>query len=156
MSKITNWYIPSTKGGKDVSLHYKLSVVQVPKLTHTTSATLLKSNTPETKECLSEPNQSAVLWRDISRWFGEEIRRILTSIQDVSFEEVEELRLRVAQPLLIRTSDTDYFINQEGRVTTPEKAYFVNREDLAGTLERMTHSSVYAAEEDLKIGRAHV
>lgn len=135
-----------------MSLHYKLSVVQAPKLTPTKPATLLTSNTPETKESFSELNHSAVLWMDISRWFGKEIRSILSSIKDVSFREVEELRLRVSQPLLIRTSDRDYFINQEGRITTPAEAYFVNREDLAGTLERMTHSSVYAAEEDLKQG----
>lgn len=126
-----------------MSLHYKLSVVKAPELIHAES---------ETNESLSGSNQSAVLWMDISRWFGEEIRLILASINDVSFNEVEELRLRVAQPLLIRTSDKDYFINQEGRVTSPNKAYFANREDLAGTLERMTHSSVYAAEEDLKQG----
>ncbi|WP_034145693.1 stage III sporulation protein AA [Desulfosporosinus sp. BICA1-9] len=135
-----------------MSLHYKLSVVQAPKLMHNKPAMLAKSLTPQAKESYSEPNQSAVLWLDISRWFSEGIRSILSKINDVGFQEVEELRLRIGQPLLLRTSDKDCFINQEGRVTSPDKAYWVNREDLVGTLERMTHSSVYAAEEDLKQG----
>ena len=135
-----------------MSLHYKLSVVRTPVLLHTKLTDLPESMTSQTEECFSKSNQSAVLWMEISRWFGEEIRLILTRIKDVGFQEVEELRLRMDQPLLVRTSDKDYFINQEGRVTSPDKAYRVNREDLVSTLERMTHSSVYAAEEDLKQG----
>jgi len=97
-------------------------------------------------------DQSAVLWADMMRWFGEEIRSIIDHIRAVPFQEVEEIRLRVGQPLMLRTSDDDLFINQEGGVTNPEKAYLVRREDLVCALERMTHSSLYAAEEDLKQG----
>lgn len=135
-----------------MSLHYKLSVVQAPKLIHNKPAMSAKSLTPQAKENNSESNQSAVLWLDISRWFGERIRLILSNINEVGFQEVEELRLRIGQPLLVRTSEQDYFINQEGRITSPDKAYWMSREDLVSTLERMTHSSVYAAEEDLKQG----
>jgi stage III sporulation protein AA len=88
----------------------------------------------------------------MARWFGEDVRSILDNIKAVTLHEVEELRLRVGQPLLIRTSDKDLFLNREGGVTSPNRAYFVKREDLACALERMTHSSVYAAEEDLRQG----
>ena len=88
----------------------------------------------------------------MARWFGEEISSIIDNIKAVPFQEVEEIRLRVGQPLMVRTSDKDLFINRDGEVTSPEQAYFVMREDLVCALERMTHSSVYAAEEDLKQG----
>ena len=152
MSKSLKQDIPFIKGGNDVSLHYKLSVIQTSELLHAKHTELPESMSSQTDERFSRSNQSAALWMEISRWFGEEIRSILTRIKEVGFQEVEELRLRMDQPLLVRTSDKDYFINQEGRVTSPDKAYRVNREDLASTLERMTHSSVYAAEEDLKQG----
>ena len=130
-----------------MSLHYTLSVVQVPKVTSDTIVT-----SKQTEERLSGPNRSAKLWADMARWFGEDIRSILGNINSVPFDEVEELRVRMGQPLMIRTSDKDLFLNREGGVTSPDNAYHVKREDLACALERMTHSSVYAAEEDLKQG----
>jgi stage III sporulation protein AA len=148
MSKTKKEDIPSIEGGNDVSLHYTLSVIQAPKVTITIS----KGKPLLAEESISGPNQSAVLWADMARWFGEEIRSIIDNIKAVPYQEVEEIRLRVGQPLMVRTSDKDLFLNREGGVTSPEKAYFVNREDLACALERMTHSSVYAAEEDLKKG----
>ena len=146
MSKIKTEDIPSIKGGNDVSLHYTLSVVQASKV----RSNLLKPMTPQIEESLSGSDQSAVLWMDMAKWFGEDVRSVLDKIRTISFHEVEEIRLRVGQPLLVRTSDSDLFLNREGRVSSPDKAYFVNREDLACALERMTHSSLYAAEEDLK------
>jgi len=132
-----------------VSLHYTLSVNKVPKVT--LAIPKGKSLQAEEESCFGS-DQSRDLWRDIAKWFGEDVRSILDKIKTISFHEVEEIRLRVDQPLLVRTSDTDRFLNREGRVSNPDKAYFVKQEDLVCALERMTHSSVYAAEEDLKKG----
>jgi len=148
MSKITKLDIPSIKGGFDVSLHYTLSVVQTPKVIPNSPLTMPKQR----EENLPGLNKSAALWADMARWFGDDIRSILVSLKGVAFHEIEELRLRVGQPLLVRTLNQDLFINQEGEVTSPKKAYFIKSEDLACALERMTHSSVYAVEEDLKQG----
>ncbi|MHB8075029.1 stage III sporulation protein AA [Desulfosporosinus fructosivorans] len=131
-----------------MSLHYTLSVIQAPKVTKTIS----KGKSLEAEENIFCPNQSSVLWADMARWFGEEISSIINNIKAVPFHEVEEIRLRVGQPLMVRTSDKDLFMNRDGEVTNPEKAYFVTREDLVCALERMTQSSVYAAQEDLKQG----
>ena len=131
-----------------MSLHYTLSVVQAPKVT----SNLAKVTTSQVEEGIIGLNKSAELWADMARWFGEDICSILGNIKAVPFHEVEELRIRMGQPLMIRTSDKDLFLNREGGVTGPDKAYRVKREDLVCALERMTHSSVYAAEEDLKQG----
>ncbi|MDR3601883.1 MAG: stage III sporulation protein AA [Desulfosporosinus sp.] len=131
-----------------MSLHYTLSVVQAPKV----MPELPKPTTSQTEGSLCGSNQSAALWADMARWFGNDICSILGNIKSVAFHEVEELRLRVGQPLLLRTADQDLFLDREGEVTSPNKAYFVKQEDFASALERMTHSSVYAAEEDLKQG----
>lgn len=131
-----------------MSLHYKLSVVQGPAVT----ANLPKAKISQRSGDFLEPNQSAALYTDMARWFGEDIRSILDNIKAVDFAEVEEIRVRIGQPLMIRTASKDHFLNQLGKETSPDKAYRVKREDLVSALERMTHSSVYAAEEDLKQG----
>ena len=131
-----------------MSLHYTLSVVQAPKVPLNSP----KVTTSQAEEKLTGPNKGAELWADMSRWFGEDIQSILGNINAIPFQEVEELRVRMGQPLMLRTSDKDLFLNREGGVTSPDNAYCVKREDLVCALERMTHSSVYAAEEDLKQG----
>lgn len=131
-----------------MSLHYTLSVVQAAKV-----MPKLPKSTPSPREkSLLEPDQSVTLWTDITRWFGTDIRLILDNIKGVALQEVEEIRLRIGQPLLVRMSDKDLFLSGEGGVTSPNKAYSVKQEDLVSALERMTQSSVYAAEEDLKQG----
>ena len=131
-----------------MSLHYTLSVVQAPKV----MPNLPKPTTSQVEVNLCGTDQSTALWADIAKWFGEDVHSILDNIKAVNFQEVEELRLRVGQPFLVRTSNQDLFLNKEGSVTSPNKAYFAKREDLASALERMTHSSIYAVEEDLKQG----
>lgn len=120
-----------------MSLHYKLTVAH--------------KQAPE----VSKPalvNVSSELWTNTAQWFGDNIRSLLKCIKQIDFNVVEELRLRVGQPFLVRTADRDYFINQEGNISSPELSYIVVSDDLDGALERMTQSSVYAAEEDLKQG----
>lgn len=146
MSKSQKLDIPSIKGGNHVSLHYTLSVAQTP----IAGAGYPGEVFPKEKRLPEE--QSAALWRDMARWFGEDIRSILVNLKGVVYRETEELRLRVGQPLQIRTLDQDLFISKAGEATSPQKAYVVKAEDLVSALERMTQSSVYAAEEDLKQG----
>ena len=131
-----------------MSLHYTLSAVRAPKELPKSPETAAS----QTEESLNGIVQDVGLWAEIARWFGKDIRSILENVKAVDFHEVEELRLRVGQPLLVRTSDRDLFLNGEGGVSRPHKAYFVKQEDLACALERMTQSSVYAVEEDLKQG----
>lgn len=139
-----------------MSLHYTLSVVQDSKI----RCDLPKPIPLDKEESFSVlgrvsdrvSDRSVALWMDIVKWFGKDVRSILEKSRAVSFHEVEEIRLRVGQPLLVRTADTDLFLNQAGGTTSPEKAYFVTRKDLVDALERMTQSSLYAAEADLKQG----
>ncbi|MDQ7095778.1 stage III sporulation protein AA [Desulfosporosinus sp. PR] len=122
-----------------MSLHYQLSVIQREKIVPAAS-----------KLSVSKQNVSAL--KDMSKWFGESVRLILNKVQDLGFQEVEEIRLRVGQPFLLRTANKDLFLNSDGQITAPDRAYIVTSGDLTATLERMTQSSVYAVEEDLRQG----
>lgn len=88
----------------------------------------------------------------LSRWFGENLARIFLKIHEVAFEEIEEVRLRTDKPLLLIGSHKETFIDSQGRTSPPEMGYRIQREDILQALERMTQSSLYAAEEEMKQG----
>lgn len=117
-----------------MSLHYQLSAIQA------------KNVSP------SRSKQESTGWGDMARWFGETVCSIFHKIQGFEVREAEEIRLRVGQPLMLRTSDKDLFLNREGQTTSPDKAYCITMADLTAALEKMTQSSVYAVEEDLRQG----
>jgi len=91
-------------------------------------------------------------WNAITRWFGDQIRGILEQSGRIKLKEIEEIRIRIGRPLLLLGSRQEYFLDVLGKAAPPEKAYLVQREDLMQTLERMTQSSLYAAEEEMKHG----
>ncbi|MDR3270613.1 MAG: stage III sporulation protein AA [Peptococcaceae bacterium] len=101
--------------------------------------------------CLSARDE-AVTWASLSKWFGQGVGTILAKIQQISCRESEEIRLRIRQPLLIQTARRDYFLNENSQSVEPRQAYKIRTEDLREALERMTHSSLYAAEPELRQG----
>lgn len=88
----------------------------------------------------------------IVKWLSDPLRDIFASATGLPLSEIEEIRLRTSKPLLLQGKDNEYFLDPQGKAVSIEKAYQVQREDLMQTLERMTQSSLYAAEEELKQG----
>lgn len=80
------------------------------------------------------------------------LREIVMSTKEVPWAEIEEIRIRIAKPLLLRGKEQEYFLDSQGNTVAQDKAYKIKKEDLMQTLERMTQSSLYAAEEELKQG----
>lgn len=67
-------------------------------------------------------------------------------------EMVEEIRIRINQPLLLRTSKAEYFISPAGEDCSDSESMRITKEDIEVTLEKMTFSSIYAVEEELRQG----
>ncbi|NLI91868.1 MAG: stage III sporulation protein AA [Peptococcaceae bacterium] len=90
----------------------------------------------------------------VIRWLNERIGKVIQAAvkQLGQTEKIEEIRLRVNQPLIIRTERKEYFITASGLLGSKETAYSVTKADLIEILDRMTHSSIYAAEEELRQG----
>lgn len=88
----------------------------------------------------------------IVKWLSDSLREIVRSTKGVPWGEIEEIRLRMAKPLLLLGKEQEYFLDSRGKTVAQNKAYKIQREDLIQTLERMTQSSLYAAEEELKQG----
>jgi stage III sporulation protein AA len=128
MSNLTALDIPFNKGGQSVSLRYSLV------------------STPQENEEKTNRLDAIV------KWLSDPLRDIFASATGFPLSEIEEIRLRTSKPLLLQGKDHEYFLDSRGKVVSSEKSYHVQREDLMQTLERMTQSSLYAAEEELKQG----
>ncbi|KTE89795.1 stage III sporulation protein AA [Desulfitobacterium hafniense] len=111
---------------------------------------------PKTKPLAVSINQGKVAGKkpseDFGRWFGSNLAGIFLQIQDIALKDIEEIRLRIERPLLILGHHRELFIDEQGRTVAAEKGYRVQREDVLQALERMTQSSLYAAEEEMKQG----
>ncbi|NMA68184.1 MAG: stage III sporulation protein AA [Desulfitobacterium sp.] len=136
-----------------MSLRYTIHPIHknpVPKDIASGSLKAKKPNLQGSKDILRTLDQRK-LEDSILRWLGEGIAGILRATRTVNFQDVEEIRLRIAKPLLL-AGRREFFLDERGAVVPPEKGYKVRREDIFQALERMTQSSLYAAEEEMRQG----
>ncbi|MDD2234215.1 MAG: stage III sporulation protein AA [Desulfitobacteriaceae bacterium] len=91
-------------------------------------------------------------WLIFTKWLSDNLREIFQRVNNVDFSDVEEIRLRIGQPLLLKASEQDIFLDSNGQQTSQVNSYRISQSDLAETLERMTNSSIYAVNEKLKQG----
>lgn len=90
----------------------------------------------------------------LTHWFSESLSAVLKKvlIRLDGLEITEEIRLRINHPLMIRTGTQEFFVDPSGRKSNRVGCYIVTKDDLEGTLEKMTNSSLYAAQEELRMG----
>lgn len=80
------------------------------------------------------------------------IRQVVAGFINGSRQRVQEIRLRLNRPLMVE-ADGSWMLRPDGGVTVhAARAWFVGETDLMGTLERMTASSLYTMEEELRRG----
>lgn len=127
-----------------MALHYSFTQTK-NEITVPPSRELIQSAEPESVE------QENPEWRELSRWLSDDLARIIAGIRFIPLMEIEEIRLRATQPLMLVSAKRDYLVGKYGEIngTVP---YLVTHEDLIQCLERMTQSSVYAVEEELRHG----
>lgn len=88
----------------------------------------------------------------INRLFSISLRDKLKLILKGEYS-VEEIRLRVGQPLTVRTSGGEIFIKENGEISDNHMdSYIVTERDVAETLEYVSNYSLYAFEEEIKQG----
>ena len=84
--------------------------------------------------------------------FSKNIREILNKVV-LSFDEVQEIRLRVAAPLIMVYKNEESYLTRSGEISKRlEDAYIISRSELKETMEYMSNYSLYAFEEELKQG----
>ena len=87
------------------------------------------------------------------------LRIFPASVQDLwghvleRYGELEEIRLRIGKPVILKLHDGEYFLKENGEIAKEEKVSYVMREkELRDLLNRVCHDSVYAYEDELRQG----
>ncbi|SES71074.1 stage III sporulation protein AA [Natronincola peptidivorans] len=81
------------------------------------------------------------------------IRRLIGNLPNKIKDSIEEIRLRINNPLIIHVNNQDYFITQKGELSLSSKDSFtVTKDNIDNTLQFITNYSIYSVEEELKNG----
>lgn len=98
---------------------------------------------------------------EITGLFPGRMRRMLEDIS-LDFDQLEEVRLRCGQPVLLRVCGREMGIDENGKLVDLCEGLFkqdkwkklenINEKELKDTLEIMGGFSLYAAEEELRQG----
>jgi len=90
---------------------------------------------------------------DILAYLPPGIRDIVACLPASTWEQLEEIRLRVGRPLVVTVREGERFVSPEGVTAVgPSKAYLVTADDVKRMLQIITASSLYALEDELRSG----
>lgn len=89
---------------------------------------------------------------ELIRLFSGKVRRIMERAT-LDMANIYEIRLRVHSPLLLVYAGEEFFVTEEGALSTEaEKGYQIQAEDVRETMEYIGNYSLYAYEEELRQG----
>lgn len=89
---------------------------------------------------------------DLLKIFSVKLRTLLSKTV-LDFDRLQEIRLRVDSPLLVRYNNKEYVIDNNGRLTkSMEDAFMITKAEVKETMEYISNYSLYAFEEELKQG----
>lgn len=106
------------------------------------------------KKIYPEMKMIKILEKDIIPYMPSNITKILDSLPDHKLIWLEELRFRLARPLMLVIKNEDFMINSQLKLTQDiqRDVYIVTKEDISKTLQFISQSSIYAMEEEIKNG----
>ena len=83
------------------------------------------------------------------RYLSPTLRRI---VDQASATNLEEVRLRLNRPLMIKDRSGFAILSAQGQSVRPEHSYMVSKDDLDRTLQLITENSWYAWEQEIQGG----
>lgn len=79
--------------------------------------------------------------------------RSMISNSGIDFENLQEIRLRSGQPLILICNGREYFISNTGTVTrNRDHSFLVSVDEIRETMEYISNYSMYAFEEEIRQG----
>lgn len=91
--------------------------------------------------------------QEMLEYLGGRLKRILEQIETEEFQQIEEIRVRLNKPFIIKKSGKEWFLTETGEKTREErKAYLVHKNDISQTMELLSSYSIYAFQEELRKG----
>lgn len=89
---------------------------------------------------------------DLLKIFSLRLRTVLAQTP-LDYEQIQEIRLRVDAPLMLRYKNKEYFINNQSRLTNnSEDSFLITKAEIKETMEYISNYSLYAFEEEVKQG----
>lgn len=89
---------------------------------------------------------------ELLKIFASSVRTVLCKL-DISYDRLQEIRLRTQAPLLIRYGNKEYYVSRDGALTTEQKdSYIISTADIKETVEYIGNYSLYAYEDELRQG----
>ncbi len=86
-------------------------------------------------------------------YLSPQIGRLLKTIPPPQLDGLEEIRLRVGQPLLLNMGQQEYALSRQGAVVKElRQAYRVQADDVYKTILSISDNSLYAFEEEIRRG----
>lgn len=90
--------------------------------------------------------------QEIYRILPGKLRRVFEALS-LRFEGLQEIRLRIGAPVLLRYFDREYFVDAAGGMDGDGRnAYYLSRSELQEAVEYISNYSLYAYEEELRQG----
>ncbi|QZY56968.1 stage III sporulation protein AA [Crassaminicella profunda] len=81
------------------------------------------------------------------------LRDLFIRLPSEKIHDIEEIRLRVNQPLMISAKNKNFFIGKEGKIVTNIcESYQVTKKDIEKAYQLITDYSLYALEEEIRSG----
>lgn len=91
--------------------------------------------------------------KTITHSLGIRLKHIFEKIHEDEFNAIQEIRIRIHQPIIIVKENKEFMIHLQGVYTNnTNEAVIATAEDIHNTLEMMSHYSIYAFEEEMKHG----
>lgn len=89
---------------------------------------------------------------ELLKIFSLRLRTIMQQT-NIDFEQLQEIRLRVDAPLMVRYKNAEYFVSNRSRLNkNSEDSFIITKAEIKETMEYISNYSLYAFEEELKQG----
>lgn len=91
--------------------------------------------------------------REVLAYLPPGLKRILQYLDEPQCRELEEIRLRIGRPLMLRLLDRECTLDSKGLFHNElDRGYIVSEDDLRRTMAGIMDNSLYAYEEDINRG----
>ena len=94
-----------------------------------------------------------LLRREILPYFASPLKELLLTLEENQCLQLEEIRLRCQEPLLLKVGEQDFTLDKQGRLSEDLSTGFrVGGEDIYRAIASISDNSLYAFEEEIRRG----
>ena len=102
----------------------------------------------------TQRKESALLWQlPILEALPDTIQKMIKRLPIYLLQDMEEIRIRENRPLMVYSNGREYFVSQEGTISSRrDTAYQITADDTQKLLQLISDYSLYAFDEEIRNG----